>query len=254
MSTAAMNVAVEGHTVVSWQEWLPARLELLAKEKELRRHMDEVARLRRDLPWRRVEQNYTFETGEGRKTLSELFEGRSQLVIYHFMFGPNSKQGCSGCSFVADHMEGARLHLPQRDVTLLAVSRAPLVKIDLFKKRMGWKFHWVSSAGSTFNFDYHVSFKQEEVGPGEVYYNYHRKAFRESEEPGLSVFYKNAGQVFHCYSTYARGLDILIGTYNYLDLVPKGRDEDGLELPMAWLRHHDRYEDRPKVSSCECQE
>ncbi len=254
MSTATVNVALEGHTVASEQEWLQARMELLAKEKELRSHMDEVARLRRELPWKRVEQDYVFETGEGRKMLSELFEGRRQLVIYHFMFGPDWEQGCASCSYLADHMEGARLHLAQRDVTLLAVSRAPLAKIDAFKKRLGWKFRWVSSAGSSFNFDYHVSFTQEEMGRGEVYYNYRHSAFPQSEAPGLSVFYKNAGEVFHCYSTYARGLDILLGTYNYLDFVPKGRDEDGLEWPMAWVRHNDRYEDSPKVSDCGCRE
>ncbi len=259
MSTATMNVALESHKVVSEQEWLQARIDLLAKEKELRRHMDEVARVRRELPWKRVEQNYAFESGEGRKTLAELFEGRSQLVVYHFMFGPDWEQGCPSCSFIADHMEGARLHLPARDVTLLAVSRAPLAKIDAFQKRMGWKFPWVSSAGSSFNFDYQVSFTQDEKEKGEVTYNYGRMAFRGPEEPGLSVFYKQAGEVFHCYSTYARGLDILVGTYNYLDLVPKGRDEDG--RPMAWLRHHDRYEDNksavfsgakdsPEVSDC----
>jgi predicted dithiol-disulfide oxidoreductase (DUF899 family) len=254
MSTATMNVAVQGHAVVSEQEWLRDRLELLAKEKELRRHMDQVARLRRELPWKRVEQNYVFETGQGRKTLSELFEGRSQLLIYHFMFSPDWEQGCTGCSFVADHMEGARLHLPQRDVTLLAVSRAPLAKLDAFKKRMGWQFRWVSSEGSSFNFDYHVSFTEEEMGRGEVYYNYAHRVFPRSEGPGLSVFYKKAGEVFHCYSMYARGLDVLIGTYNYLDLVPKGRDEGGLEMPMAWVRHNDRYEDSPKVSECGCPE
>lgn len=247
MSAAAMNVGIEGHAVVSEQEWLHARLALLDKEKELRRQMDEVARLRRELPWKRVEQNYVFETGDGRKTLSDLFEGRSQLVIYHFMFGPDWEQGCASCSLLADHMEGPRLHLPQRDVTLLVVSRAPLAKIDAFKQRLGWKFPWVSSAGSAFNFDYQVSFTQEEKGRGEVYYNYRNGAFPQSEGPGLSVFYKNAGEVFHCYSTYARGLDVLVGTYNYLDLVPKGRDEDGLEWSMAWVRHHDRYEVSPKV-------
>ena len=254
MSTATMNVAIESHAVVSEQEWLQARLELLAKEKELRRHMDEVARLRHALPWTRVEQNYVFDTAEGVRNLSELFEGRSQLVIYHFMFGPDWEQGCAGCSFVGDHMDGTLLHLPQRDVTLVAVSRAPLAKIDAFKERMGWKFPWVSSAGSSFNFDHHVSFTPEEMKRGEVYYNYGHRAFPQSEGPGLSVFYQSGGEVFRCYSTYARGLDILLGTYNYLDLVPKGRDEDGMERPMAWLRHHDRYDNIPKVPQCGCRE
>jgi predicted dithiol-disulfide oxidoreductase (DUF899 family) len=258
MSTAAMSVAIPsidgGRNVVSEREWLEARLELLVKEKELRKHMDQVARSRQKLPWKRVEQNYVFQTAEGPKMLSELFEGRSQLMIYHFMFGPDWEQGCASCSFVADHMEGARVHLPQRDVTLLAVSRAPLAKIDAFKERMGWKFRWVSAANSSFNFDYHVSFTQEEMGRGRVEYNYACREFPQSEGPGLSVFYKDNGEVFHCYSTYGRGLDVLVGTYNYLDLVPKGRDEDGLEWPMAWVRHHDRYEGSPKVSECGCPE
>lgn len=254
MSTATMKLVTESHAVASEQEWLQARLHLLAREKELRRQMDDVARLRRELPWKRVEQNYVFAAAEGSKTLSDLFEGRSQLVVYHFMFGPDWEQGCPGCSFIGDHLDGVNFHLPHRDVTLVAVSRAPLAKIDAFKARMGWRFPWVSSAASTFNFDYHVSFTPEELKRGEVYYNYGNRAFPQSEAPGLSVFYQNAGKVFHCYSTYGRGLDILLGTYNYLDLVPKGRGEDGLERPMAWLRHHDRYENIPKVSQCRCPE
>jgi predicted dithiol-disulfide oxidoreductase (DUF899 family) len=217
--------------------------------------MDEVARLRRDLPWERVEKNYTFHANEGPKTLAELFDGRSQLMLYHFMLAPDWEQGCVGCSFLADHIDGAAVHVAHRDVTLTAVSRAPLEKINAFKERMGWKFPWVSSFGTDFNFDYHVAFTQEEVAHGEVYYNYDTRRFRESEGPGLSVFYKDGeGQVFHTYSTYARGLDVLVGTYNYLDLAPKGRDEGGFEMPMAWVRHHDRYEDNPKASSCGCQE
>lgn len=251
--TAASTETALAHAVVSSEEWLQARLDLLAKEKQLRKQMDEVARLRRELPWERVESNYLFETARGQKTLAELFEGRSQLMLYHFMFAPEWEQGCTGCSFVGDHVDGALIHLAQRDVTWTAVSRAPLAKIDAFKKRMGWKFPWVSSFGSGFNFDYHVSFTAEEMARGEVYYNYARRTFPQSEGPGLSVFYKDeAGQVFHTYSVYARGLDILLGTYNYLDLAPKGRDEDGLVMPMAWVRHHDRYENSPKASSCGC--
>jgi predicted dithiol-disulfide oxidoreductase (DUF899 family) len=254
METLTTNMAMEGHAVVSDQEWLQARLALLAKEKELRRHMDEIAHLRQALPWKRVEPNYVFQTSDGPKTLSDLFDGSSQLVIYHFMFGPDWEQGCPGCSFLGDHMDGALLHLPQRDVTLLAVSRAPLAKIDPFKARMGWRFRWVSSERSSFNFDYHVSFNAEERKRGEVYYNYAQRAFPQSEGSGLSVFCKSAGQVYHSYSTYARGLDILLGTYNYLDLVPRGRAEDGMETPMAWLRHHDKYENAPKVSARGCPE
>jgi predicted dithiol-disulfide oxidoreductase (DUF899 family) len=254
MSTATMTPTAQDRAV-SPKQWLDARLELLAKEKELRRQMDEVARLRRDLPWQRVEKNYAFNTSQGPQTLAELFEGRSQLMLYHFMFGPDWEQGCSGCSFLADHVDGATVHLAQRDVTWTAVSRAPLEKIQAFRQRMGWKFNWVSSAGSDFNFDYDVSFTPEEIAGGEVYYNYGRRRFPQSEGPGISVFYRDgAGQVFHTYSAYARGLDVLVGTYNYLDLAPKGRDEAGFEMPMAWVRHHDRYENTPKVSSCGCRE
>jgi predicted dithiol-disulfide oxidoreductase (DUF899 family) len=253
MSTATTTPAAQSHAVVSPEQWLAARLELLAKEKELRKQMDEVARLRRELPWERVERNYTFDTDRGKQTLAELFDGRSQLMLYHFMFGPDWEQGCSGCSFVADHVDGAILHLAQRDVTWTAVSRAPLEKIKAFQSRMGWKFRWISSFGSDFNFDYHVSFTQEQMAQGEVYYNYGRRRFPQSEGPGISAFYRDeAGQIFHTYSAYARGLDILLGTYNFLDLAPKGRDEDAFEMPMAWLRHHDRYETRPKASSCGC--
>jgi predicted dithiol-disulfide oxidoreductase (DUF899 family) len=255
MSTETLTATAQGHAVVSPKEWLEARLELLAKEKELRKQMDEVARLRREIAWERVEKNYVFDTNEGPKTLAALFGDRSQLMLYHFMFGPDWEQGCAGCSFVADHIDGATVHLAHRDVTLTAVSRAPLEKINAFKKRMGWKFRWVSSFGTGFNFDYHVSFTQEEMAQGEVYYNYGFRRFPQSEGPGISVFYKDdTGQVFHTYSAYARGLDVLLGTYNYLDLAPKGRDENGFEMPMAWLRHHDRYEDSPKVSSCGCRE
>jgi predicted dithiol-disulfide oxidoreductase (DUF899 family) len=255
MSTATRSATAQDHAVVPAEQWLQARVELLAKEKELRRQMDEIARLRRELPWERVENNYVFETSEGKKTLAELFECRSQLMLYHFMFGPDWEQGCSGCSFLADHVDGAIVHLAHRDVTWTAVSRAPLAKIEAFKKRMGWKFRWISSFGSGFNFDYHVSFTQEQMARGEVYYNYADRRFPQSEGPGISVFYRDeAGQVFHTYSAYARGLDILLGTYNYLDFAPKGRDEESFQMPMTWVRHHDRYEDSPKVSACECPE
>lgn len=250
-----MTATAQFHAVVSPERWLDARMELLAKEKDLRKQMDELVRLRRQLPWEFVERNYTFDTNQGKQSLAELFQGRSQLMLYHFMFGPDWEQGCSGCSFVADHVDGAIAHLAQRDVTWTAVSRAPLAKINAFQRRMGWKFRWVSSFGSDFNFDYHVSFMQEEMAQGEVYYNYARRRFPQSEGPGISVFYRDgAGNIFHTYSAYARGLDILLGTYNYLNLAPKGRDEEGLAMPMAWVRHHDRYEPSPKVSSCGCEE
>lgn len=254
MSTATMTETAQARAV-SPKQWLDARLELLAKEKQLRIQMDEVARLRRDLPWQCVEKNYVFNTNQGQQTLAELFEGRSQLMLYHFMFGPDSEQGCAGCSFLADHVDGATVHLAHRDVTWTAVSRAPLERINAFKKRMGWKFRWVSSFSGEFNFDYDVSFTQEEMAGGEVYYNYGRRPFPQSEAPGISIFYRDgAGKVFHTYSAYARGLDVLLGTYNYLDLVPKGRDEDEFEMPMTWVRHHDRYDDGPKDSSCKCED
>jgi predicted dithiol-disulfide oxidoreductase (DUF899 family) len=179
-----------------------------------------------------------------KETLADLFDGRSQLIVYHFMFGPEWEEGCPSCSFLADHIDGSVVHLAHRDVTLLAVSRAPLLQIEAFKKHMGWRFKWVSSYGSDFNYDYHVSFTKEDMAKGKVYYNYELQKFGSEEALGASVFYKDGtGDLFHTYSCYARGGDILIGAYNYLDLVPKGRDEDALAFTMAWVRHHDRYGD-----------
>ncbi|TMQ55144.1 MAG: DUF899 domain-containing protein [Candidatus Eisenbacteria bacterium] len=189
-----------------------------------------------------VTREYVFDGPEGKKTLAELFDGRGQLIVYHFMFGPGWEQGCPSCSFVSDHIDGSVVHLSHRDVTLMAVSRAPLSQIEAFRKRMGWRFKWVSSNGNDFNFDYHVSFTKDEMAKGDVYYNYEMQKFGSEEAPGVSVFYRDAtGGIFHTYSAYARGLDILVGAYNYLDLAPKGRDEDGLTHSMAWVRHHDRY-------------
>jgi predicted dithiol-disulfide oxidoreductase (DUF899 family) len=234
---------MQPHKVVSQEEWLVARKAHLAKEKELTRRRDELSAARRALPWVKVEKRYVFDGPDGQETLAELFDGRSQLMVYHFMLGPDWEQGCPSCSYVADHIDGANLHLPQRDVTLLAVARAPLARIEAFKQRMGWRFKWVSSYRSDFNYDFHVSFTQEELAKGEVDYNYGMTEGHD-ELPGLSVFYKNEnGTVFHTYSTYARGLDMLIGAYNYLDLAPKGRDEAGFSHTMAWVRHHDRYEE-----------
>lgn len=233
------------HAIVSEQEWLAAREALLAKEKEFTRLRDELSARRRELPWVKVEKSYVFDGPGGKQTLAELFAGRSQLMVYHFMFGPGWEQGCPSCSFLADHFDGAIVHLAQRDVTLVAASRAPLAQIETFKKRMGWRFKWVSSHGSDFNTDYHVSFPNKQEG-AKVYYNYAVGEFPAEEAPGLSVFYKDAdGQVFHTYSTYARGLDILLGAYNFLDFAPKGRDEAALPWTMAWVRHHDRYEEQP---------
>jgi predicted dithiol-disulfide oxidoreductase (DUF899 family) len=238
--------------VVSQDEWLAARKDLLGKEKDFTRQRDALSAERRKLPWVRVEKNYVFDTPGGKKTLADLFSGKSQLIVYHFMFGPGWEEGCPSCSFLGDHFDGSVVHLAHRDVTLLAVSRAPLPQIEMFKKRMGWRFPWVSSYGSGFNHDYQASFikgepaagTKDELAKGKVYYNYAETEFPSEEAPGASVFYKDKdGSVFHTYSTYARGLDILVGAYNFLDLAPKGRDEDGLKFTMAWVRHHDRYID-----------
>ncbi|MBZ5651743.1 MAG: thioredoxin family protein [Acidobacteriia bacterium] len=244
-----MTIATsKNEKVVSQADWLAARKELLKKEKEFTRLRDQLSRQRRELPWEAVEKRYAFDGPKGKQTLGDLFGGKSQLIVYHFMFGPGWKEGCPSCSFLADTFDGAAVHLAQRDVNFVVVSRATLPEIEAFKKRMGWRFNWVSSSGSDFNFDYHVSFSKDDKAKGKVYYNYDMTDFPSEEAPGTSVFYKNeAGEIFHTYSSYARGLDILLCAYNYLDLTPKGRDEDGLAHPMAWVRHHDRYADASLV-------
>lgn len=239
-----MNTAETTHPVVSREEWLQARAALLEKEKMLTRLHDELSGERRELPWMKIDKTYVFDGPEGKETLAQLFAGHSQLVVYHFMLGPGWEEGCKSCSYLADHFDGTLVHLAHRDVTFLAISRAPLPEIQTFQKRMGWRFKWVSSFGNDFNFDFHVSFRKEELARGSVYYNYALQTFGSEEAPGLSVFYKSGdGEVFYTYSTYARGLEPLVGTYQYLDLVPKGRDENGLAFTMSWVRHHDRYED-----------
>jgi predicted dithiol-disulfide oxidoreductase (DUF899 family) len=239
-----MKNRIPEHEIVSREEWVAARKDLLKKEKEFTRLRDQLSAERRELPWVKVEKNYVFDGPKGRETLADLFDGRSQLIVYHFMFGPGWEEGCPSCSFLSDHIDGALVHLNARDATLVVVSRAPLPKIEAFKRRMGWRFKWVSSYGNDFNKDYHVSFTKEEMANDKVYYNYEKQAFPSEEGPGISVFYKDErGEVFHTYSSYARGLDMLVGAYNYLDLVPKGRDEDALAFTMAWVRHHDRYSD-----------
>ena len=231
-------------TVVSPQEWVAARKKLLAKEKEFSRLRDALSQQRRDLPWEKVEKAYAFEGPDGKESLADLFDGRSQLVIYHFMFDPDWDEGCKSCSFLADHYNPSIIHLKHRDVTMVTVSRAPLEKLEAFKHRMGWNFKWVSSLGSDFNWDYHVSFKPEDLEKKQVYYNYTEQSFPVTEGPGISVFYKDeSGDVFHTYSSYARGLDMFLGAYHLLDIVPKGRDEAGFSYGMEWLRHHDRYGD-----------
>lgn len=251
------------HTVVSQDQWVAARKALLAKEKEFTQVRDQLSAARRELPWVKVEKAYAFDGPAGRETLADLFGGRSQLMVYHFMLGPGWKEGCPSCSFLADHFDGAAIHLVQRDVTLVVVSRAPLAEIEAYKRRMGWRFKWVSSFGSDFNHDFHVSFTPEEKASGRVEYNYAMGSFPSEEAPGLSAFAKNdTGEVFHTYSAYARGLDILIGAYNFLDMAPKGRNEGGLAWSMAWVRHHDRYDgavidptatyEQPKTSASCC--
>lgn len=240
--TVMSATAIRDHKVVSREEWIVARKALLAREKESTRLRDQLSTERRNLPWVKIEKPYIFDGPAGKEALADLFAGRRQLVIYHFMFAPDWKEGCPSCSFVSDHIDGALAHLAARDVTLVMVSRAPLAKLEAFKRRMGWRFKWVSSYGNDFNADFHVSFTPEETAQGKLYYNYTLQEFPSAEAPGMSVFYRDdSGDVFHTYSTYGRGVEPLVGTYMVLDMVPKGRDEDHLGFSMEWLRHHDRY-------------
>ena len=228
--------------VVSEAEWVVARKELLKKEKEFTRERDALSAERRKLPWVKIDKEYVFDGPNGKETLADLFDGRSQLIVYHFMFGPDWEEGCPNCSFLCDHIDGTLAHLEHHDVTLLVISRAPMSHLEAYKKRMGWQFKWVSSFGNDFNFDYHVSFTEKEIAKGKIYYNYEMTEGGE-EQPGISVFYKDeSGDIFHTYSSYARGGDLLIGTYNFLDLTPLGRQEEKGE-GMDWVRRHDRYDD-----------
>jgi predicted dithiol-disulfide oxidoreductase (DUF899 family) len=236
--------SIDRHKVVSHEDWLSARSELLTQERDFTRLRDELSRKRRELPWEKVEKRYVFEGPRGTETLAELFERKSQLVVYHFMFGPDEEEGCKHCSFWADNFDGIIVHLNHRDVSFVAVSRAPLAKIDAFKKRMGWSFKWVSSLGSDFNYDYGVSFTPEQVKSGSRVYNYSKSNPGRTDREGASVFFKDAGgAVFHTYSCFARGIDMLNTAYHYLDIVPKGRDEEKLPFTQEWVRYHDRYED-----------
>jgi predicted dithiol-disulfide oxidoreductase (DUF899 family) len=238
-----------GHSVVSRQEWLDARVALLAKEKALTHRQDELAHERQQLPWVRLEKSYIFDTPEGNKTLGDLFGDKSQLLVYHFMFGPEWEQGCPSCSMATDTMDANYVHLTQRDVAFAMVSRAPMEKIAAFKKRMGWSVPWVSSYGSEFNRDFGVSFTTEEL-QGKCY-NYKTSSFPADEAPGMSAFYKDAdGAIYHTYSTYGRGSEGILGVYALLDIAPKGRDEEGLPWPMAWVKHHDRYEAAKLAGAC----
>jgi predicted dithiol-disulfide oxidoreductase (DUF899 family) len=226
------------HRIVSHDEWLKARTAFLAKEKEFTRLREELAHERRALPWEKVEKNYVFEAPEGRVTLADLFDGKSQLVVYHFMFGPDYEEGCPSCSFWADNFSGIVAHLAARDTAFALVSRGPLDKLEAYKKRMGWTFRWVSSAANDFNYDFAVSRR-----PGEkmLAYNYGTIQRDADEHPGISAFIKQDGAIFHTYSTYARGLDVVNGAYHLLDLTAKGRDEASLPWPMAWVKRHDKY-------------
>jgi predicted dithiol-disulfide oxidoreductase (DUF899 family) len=230
------------HQVVSHEDWLKARLELLAQEKELTRQREALTRRRMAMPWERIEKPYQFEGPDGAVSLADLFDGRSQLIVYHFMFAPDWEEGCKSCSFWADNFDGIPIHLNHRDVTFTAVSRAPFSKISAYKKRMGWSFPWVSSHGSDFSFDCHVSWTPEQLRVGKGTYNFQDWPVSMSDDQGISVFYKNQrSELFHTYSCYSRGIDAVNGAYQFLDLVPKGRDEDGFGFAMEWVRRHDQY-------------
>jgi predicted dithiol-disulfide oxidoreductase (DUF899 family) len=233
---------VEHPKVVSQAEWLAARRTHLLREKELTRATDELHRQRRELPWMKVEKKYVFDGPNGQESLADLFGGRSQLIVRHFMFGPGWKEGCVGCSFASDNTEGALVHLENHDVSYVAVARAPWPEIEPFKKRMGWRFKWVSSYGNDFNYDCHVSFTKEDAAKGRVFYNYEINDFVSEELSGLSVFYKDAtGDIFHTYSCYARGDEKIVSAYMLLDLTPKGRNETTNGNLTDWVRHHDKY-------------
>ena len=236
---------MQPHKVVSREEWIEARKAHMAREKEFTRARDLLSEERRALPWVKVEKDYVFDTPDGRKTLSELFDGRSQLAVYHFMFSPSWEAGCTGCSFLADHIDGANMHLKHHDVTWIAVSRAPLEKLLAYKKRMGWEFPWVSSEGSDFNYDYHVSFTKDEVAKGEAFYNFETTKIGSMEDlHGTSIFVKDKdGAVYHTYSAYARGDERGLGTYMWLDLTPNGRNEGPDGNLTDWVKRHDEYGD-----------
>jgi predicted dithiol-disulfide oxidoreductase (DUF899 family) len=232
----------EARRIASRDEWRRARIQLLEREKEHTRRGDELARMRRELPWVIVDKDYRFDGADGSKSLDELFRGRSQLIVYHFMFGPEWKEGCPSCSFVADHVDGALAHLEHRDASFTAVSRAPYPKLAAFQRRMGWRFPWVSSHASDFNVDFGVAPSPEQRLRGELDYNFRTSKLMFDELHGINVFAKDAnGRIFHTYAAFARGAEPVVGTYSWLDMLPKGRDEDGLAFTMAWVRHHDRY-------------
>ncbi len=229
--------------IVSREDWLTERKRLLEDEKAFTRARDALSARRRALPWVKVEKDYRFQTIDGEKTLADLFGPHGQLVTVHFMYGPDWQEGCPSCSMMADNYSGIDVHLAARNTALVAVSNAPLEKISAYKARMGWDFEWVSSMNTDFNQDFDVTFGDDELASGAVYYNYHETRFPSAEAPGISVFHKpEPDSVVHTYSTYGRGLDMLIGSYHFLDLTPNGRDEEALDFPMAWVRRRDQYE------------
>jgi len=230
------------HPIVDHDEWIAARRRFLLKEKEFTRLRDELSRERRELPWELVRKEYSFEGEQGKETLAGLFGKHSQLIVYHFMYAPDWEIGCRGCSFWADNFNGIVPHLKARDVSLVAVSRAPLAKLQTQARRFGWTFKWVSACANDFNFDYNVSFSAEALAGGQALYNYAAHKPNSTEMPGVSAFFRDGNQIFHSYSTYARGLDMLNTAYHYLDIAPKGRDEDGLAFPMEWVKHRIAYE------------
>jgi predicted dithiol-disulfide oxidoreductase (DUF899 family) len=239
---ATQGTLTQNRRVVPHEQWVAERVAFMAKEKELTRLRDELSRERRELPWEKVTKSYVFDGPRGRQSLADLFEGRSQLVIYHFMFSPSWDEGCKSCSFWADNFNGIDIHLAHRDITFLAISRAPLSKLEAYRKRMGWSFKWVSTGESDFNYDFQVSFDPEAARSGAATYNYATGAKVQEDMPGISVFYRDeSGDIYHTYSAYSRGIDLMNGAYNYIDLTPKGRDE-GKGI-MAWLRRRDQYED-----------
>jgi len=242
---------MQSHLIVSREQWIEARRALMTREKELTRAREALSEARRELPWVRVDKDYVFDGAEGRMHLADLFRGRSQLIVQHFMFAPAWDEGCKSCSFWADGYDRMIPHLAARDTTLVAVSRAPLAKLIAFKQRMGWTFDWLSSAASDFNYDYAVSFTAEQIRSGAKTYNFGTSGFGTEEAPGISVFYRNeAGEIFHTYSCFARGLDMMNAAYHYLDLTPLGRHEEGLPYPMDWVRLRDRYEPEGKAATC----
>jgi len=237
-----MESAMNEHQIVTHDEWIAARARFLAKEKAFTHQREALSRERRELPWERVEKPYLFDSERGRQTLTDLFGGRSQLIVYHFMFEPDWDIGCKGCSFWADNFNGVVAHLNQRDVSMVATSRAPLAKLQAQAKRFGWTFKWVSCVGDDFNVDFNVGFDPEALARGDASYNYGSEKVSGPSKPGISAFIKDGDSVFHTYSTYGRGLDMMNTAYHYLDIAPKGRDEEGLPFPMAWVNHRVAYD------------